>query len=148
MSSDIRLSPSFLSLTLTCVAGFHHTKISCSYQVSNRLSGTLCEVPGFILDSIRSPGMNESLTFCIIINRSPRDSIRREQSRRQFTPAAERIRWDDQTTRSFPPSTGTCAPVVLAKLLPAMVTTISATSTDVISAPSRLLVLYSSTDKP
>lgn len=50
-----------------------------------------------------------------------------------------------QMTRSFPPSTGICAPVVLAKTGPATAQARAATSEEVISTPSKLLDLYWST---
>src|SRR4051794_40862636 len=50
-----------------------------------------------------------------------------------------------QTTRSFPPSTGTCAAVVLAKRGPHISAASSATSLDDTSVRSRLFFLYCST---
>gem|GEM_PF-4790813 len=54
----------------------------------------------------------------------------------------------NQMTRSLPPSTGTCAPVVLAKAGPHICMTSSATSRLATSVFNTLLRLYSSTDKP
>lgn len=53
-----------------------------------------------------------------------------------------------QIVRSFPPSTGIWAPVVLAKMLPAMAQTMRPMSTDLISVFIRLRVLSSSTVTP
>src|SRR5205823_13196494 len=50
-----------------------------------------------------------------------------------------------QTTRSFPPSTGTCAAVVLAKRGPHISAASSATSLEHTSVRSRLFFLYCST---
>src|SRR6185436_13317950 len=54
-------------------------------------------------------------------------------------------RLDFQTTRSLPPSTGTCAAVVLAKSAPHISAASSATSFDETSVLSRLRFLYCST---
>src|SRR5258708_12346314 len=51
-------------------------------------------------------------------------------------------------TRSLPPSTGTCAPVVLEKSGPHISAASSATSRLVTSVRSTLLVLYASTVMP
>src|SRR5678815_2170982 len=53
-------------------------------------------------------------------------------------------RLDLQTTRSLPPSTGTCAAVVLAKSGPHISAASSATSLDATSVFSRFFVLYCS----
>src|SRR6185436_5379649 len=50
-----------------------------------------------------------------------------------------------QTTRSFPPSTGTCAAVVLAKSAPHISAASSATSFEATSVLRRLFFLYCST---
>ena len=70
-------------------------------------------------------------------------------------PSDETSRWTemsregvDQTIRSFPPSIGTCAPVVFANVGEQRATIAAATSLLVISTPSRLFVRYSSTERP
>lgn len=53
--------------------------------------------------------------------------------------------WKIQITRSLPPSTGICAPVVFENSGPVAAQASAATSAEVISTPNRLLALYSST---
>src|SRR5205085_218859 len=82
------------------------------------------------------------------LERHPEARQRSPRSARPHPETSRGARIGFQITRSLPPSTGTCAPVVLANSGPHISAASSATSRLVISTPKTLFFLYCSTLNP